>query len=129
MGRRTLLAALLLSAPLLDAAGTHRFAFWALVAAVPVASACALEAFGGHLDGGGGIRSLQALLWVPATVLLLASAVARGPAVATDQVPRLGVTALVGCLVVLALKAALDAGARLWRLRVRGSGLRPAHYF
>ena len=123
MGRRTLLGALVLAAPLLDAAGSHGLAFWALVAAVPVASACGLEAFGGHLDLGGGLASLQALLWLPATVLLLSSAVARGPAVAAGSVPRLGVTALGGCIAVLALKAALDAGARLWRLRDRGAAL------
>lgn len=127
MGRRTLLAALVLAAPLLDAAGSHALSFWALVAAVPVASACALDAFGGHLDRGGGLASLQALLWAPALVLLLAAAAARGPAIATSEVPRLGVTALAGCTAVLALKAALDLGARLWRLRGRAAGLRPAH--
>lgn len=120
MGRRLLLAALVLAAPPADALGLHGLAFWSLVAAVGVASVCALASFGAHLDAGDDpVASLQALLWAPATVLLLLAAVARGPAVATGEVPRLGVTALVGALLVLGLKLTVWGGARLYRQRGR----------
>lgn len=116
MGRRALLAALVAAAPVADAAGSHALAFWALAAALPVAFWCGLEAFGDYLEQReDGLVSLQALLWIPALVLLLAAAAARGPAVAAASVPRLGVTALVGCVCVLALEAALAAGCTLQR--------------
>lgn len=118
MGRRLLLAALVLAAPLADAAGSHSLAFWSLVAAVGVASVCALASFGAHLDlADDPVASLQALLWAPANVLLLLAAVARGPAVAAGEVPRLGVTALLGALFVFGLKLAVTVGARLYRSR------------
>lgn len=119
MGRRFLLVALVAVAPLSDAAGAHTLAFWALVAAVPFAAACALDSFGAYLEAREhAVRSAQALLWAPALLLLLAAAAARGPALATAGVPRLGVTALVGCLFVLALKAAVCGYEALYR----GSG-------
>jgi hypothetical protein len=107
MGRRALFTALLAAAPIADAAGLHGAAFWALVLALPAGAACALDSFGAFLDGGEPVVSLQALLWIPALVLLLAAAAARGPMIATAGVPQLGVTALVGCLSVVGLKALL----------------------
>jgi hypothetical protein len=119
VGRRSLLVALVAAAPLSDAAGAHALCFWSLVAAVPFAAACALASFGAFLEAReDAVRSLQALLWAPALALLLAAAAARGPAIATDGVPRLGVTALAGCLFVLALKAAVCGYDALYR----GSG-------
>ena len=114
MGRRLLLAGLLAATLAADAAGSRPLAFWALVAAVPVAAACGLASFGSFLDADDDpVASLQALLWAPALVLVLAAAAARGPAVAAGELPRLGETALVGCLAVLALKLLLFAGAQL----------------
>jgi hypothetical protein len=116
VGGRAILVALVAAAPLADAAGARSAAFWALVAAVPFAVACALDSFGAHLeDRGNPLRSLQALLWVPALALLLASAAARGSEVGAAGVPRLGVTALVGCIAVLALKALLRVVGALYR--------------
>jgi hypothetical protein len=106
VGRRSLLAALVLAAPLADAGGAHGLAFWALAAALPVACACGLASFGCFLDDRvDAVASLQALLWIPALLLLLVAAAARGPELGADTVPRLGTTALVACLAVLALKA------------------------
>jgi hypothetical protein len=119
VGRRTLLLALVAAAPLADAVGAHGLAFWALVAALPVGAACGLASFGAFLDDGDDVVvSLQALLWAPALLLLLAAAAARGPALATGGVPRLGVSALAGCLAVLALKTIVFAASR--RLRPAG---------
>ncbi|HEY6054776.1 MAG TPA: hypothetical protein VIU86_12635 [Gaiellaceae bacterium] len=118
MGRRLLLAALVTAAPLADAAGARSLAFWALVASVGVASVCALASFGAHLDlSDDPVASLQALLWAPANLLLLLSAVARGPEVSAGEVPRLGVTALLGALFVLGVKLAVWGGARVYRSR------------
>ncbi len=123
MGRRLLLAALLGSALLADAAAAPSLAFWSLVGAVPLAAACGLASFGAVLDArDDAVASLQALLWAPALVLLLVAAASRGPGVALGEVPRIGQTALVGCLTVLALKLAVFAVARL-QLRL---GRRPA---
>ena len=113
MGRRALLLSLLAAAPLADAAGAHVLAFWALVAAVPAAAACGLASFGAFLDDrDDALAGLQALLWAPALVLLLAAAAARGPLAAGGEVPRLGVTALAGCALVLGAKAVVFALAR-----------------
>jgi len=114
VGGRAVLASLVSIAPLADLAGAHGLAFWALVAALPAACVCALGSFGAFLDGrGDAVASLQALLWIPALVLLLTAAAARGPMLATGAVPRLGVTALVACLAVLALKAVVFACGEL----------------
>ena len=118
VSRRVLLAVLVAAVPLADSAGAHSLAFWLLVAAVPLAAVCALASFGAFLDGRDpAVGAVQAFLWGPAIVLLLAAAAARGPAVAAGDVPRLGVTAASGCLAVLALKAAIFAGTRLLRGR------------
>jgi hypothetical protein len=117
VGRRALFTGLLAAVPLADAAGLHGAAFWALVLALPVGVACALGSFGTFLDGAGdAVVSLQALLWIPSLVLLLAAAATRGPAIATGSVPRLGVTALIGCLAVVVLKALLYAYANAARV-------------
>jgi hypothetical protein len=119
VGRRLLLAALVLAAPIADAAGAHGLAFWSLVAGVGVASVCALASFGNHLDlENDAVASLQALLWAPANLLLLVAAVARGPMVEAGQVPRLGQTALLGALLLLALKTCVWAGVQVWRGRI-----------
>jgi hypothetical protein len=119
VGRRLLLAALVTAAPLADAAGSRGLAFWSLVAAVGVASVCALSSFGRHLDAGDDpVASLQALLWAPANLLLLVAAASRGPAVAAGSVPRLGVTALAAAIALLTLKVAIWGLAQLYRGRV-----------
>jgi hypothetical protein len=124
VGRRQLLVGLVAAAPLADAAGAASLAFWALVAAVPFAAACALDSFGSYLEAReDAVRSLQALLWAPVLLLLLAAAVARGPALELGAVPRLGVTAVVGCLAVLGLKAAVAACSVLYRGKVRPSSI------
>ena len=111
-----LLLSLVVAAPLADAAGAHGLAFWALVAAIPVGAASGLASFGAFLDDPEDVvGSLQALLWAPTLVLLLAAAAARGPAIATAGVPALGVSALVGCLAVLAVKGAVFAYAGVHR--------------
>jgi hypothetical protein len=119
-----LLLALVVAAPLADAAGAHGLAFWALVGAIPVAAAAALASYGAFLDARDDVvGSLQALLWAPTLVLLLTAAAARGPALATEGVPRLGVSALIGCLAVLALKAGVCAFAAVYRGNVSASSI------
>jgi hypothetical protein len=124
VGRRALLLALLVAAPLADAAGAHGLAFWALLAGIPVGAAAALESFGAYLDDRDDVvASLQALLWAPALVLLLTAAAARGPALPAAGVPALAVSALVGCLAVLALKATVFALAGIYRGKLSASSI------
>jgi hypothetical protein len=136
VGRRALLVALVAAVPVADAAGSHGLAFWCLVAAVPLAAMCALASFGAFLDDRDDVvGSLQALLWTPALLLVLAAAVVRGPSVEAGHVPQFGVSAVLGCLAVLSLKAAVFGCAELYRgsgsassislaSRVEGSGFR-----
>ena len=127
MGRCALLVALVAAAPAADALGFHVAAFWALVAAVPVAARCGLASFEAHLERRGDlVCSAQALLWAPALALLLVAAAARGPALALAGVPQLGVTAVVGCLCVLALKAAVAALATVYRGSASASSISTA---
>ena len=99
----------------MEAAGHHRLAYYALVAAVPVAAVAALAAFAVALDRAAtdhpADRAAPALSALAVPLLLLAAAV-RAPVVG-EVPPRVGVTALVACLVVLCLEAALVALAAL----------------
>jgi hypothetical protein len=114
VGRRFLLAVLVATVFAADAGGVYSLGFWALVGAVPVAAACGLVSFAAFLDArDDAVASLQALLWAPTLVLLLAAAAARGPAVSAGDVPRLGTSALVGCVAMLVLKLAVHAAGRL----------------
>lgn len=89
-----------------DARGSHGLAFDALLAAVPFAAAAALVGFGAYLeDRADPQKGLQALLWALALALIVLSCAARSPATGTHALPPLGRSALLGCLVILALKA------------------------
>jgi len=106
-----------------DAHGSHGLAFYALLAAVPFASASAIVAFGEFLDRDEeAVSGVQALLWGFVVVLLVLSCAARSPATQTHTLPPLGASALVACLGVFALKACVFAVPLLRRLAL----VRPA---
>jgi drug/metabolite transporter (DMT)-like permease len=106
-----------------DAHGSHGFAFYALLAAVPFASASAIVSFGEFLDGDeDAVTGLQSLLWGCVVVLLVLSCAARSPATQTHTLPPLGASALLACLGVFALKACVFAAPLLRRLAL----VRPA---
>jgi multisubunit Na+/H+ antiporter MnhC subunit len=113
VGLRVLTAGLVLVAALADAAGSPRFAFYALLAAVPAAAASGLAVFGELLDEPG--RVVQALVWALVLTLVVVGAAARSPALLEGAVPAVGATALAGCLALLSLEGLLAAFAEFKR--------------
>ena len=110
---------LVLVAVLADGAGQHPLAYYALVAAVPVAAIAALYVLAAVLmapppSRSTGWRWRSTALGLP--LLLLATAV-RAPLVGEGPPPRLGVTVLVPCLAVLVLQAALAGASALVSLQ------------
>jgi hypothetical protein len=103
---------LVAGAALADAYGEPTLALYSLLVAVPALAAAGLSAFGEVLDGESGAAcQLQALLWLGALALVVVGTAVRAPAVRDDVLPPLGASALVACLVVLALEALLGAGS------------------
>ena len=116
---RLLAVALVLAAALADGAGQHPLAYYGLVAAVPAAAVGALLALGEILDGSAAEpldRATAVLSGLALPMLLLATAV-RAP-LGEGAAPRLGVSALLACLVLFALQAVLSAAAVLGRSTV-----------
>jgi hypothetical protein len=94
-----------------DGAGARGVALYALLLAVPAAAVAALEAFGRVLDGAA--EHLHALLWTVVLALLVVGAAVRSPAVAEGSVPTLARSALLACLAVFCVQAAVAAAAEL----------------
>ena len=119
MGRRVLPGLLAVIAAVADAHGSHALAFDALLGAIPFTAVSALVSFGSYLERRpGALSGLQSLLWALALALLVLSCAARSPATATTTLPPLGWSALVGCLGVFAIKAAVAAAPYLRRVAI-----------
>ncbi|MFL5689565.1 MAG: hypothetical protein ACJ77I_11285 [Chloroflexota bacterium] len=117
MGRRVLPALLAVVAATADSAGVHGLAEYALLAAVPFAAVAALTSFGDYLDTrDDAVAALQSLLWGLAVALLVGSCAIRSQAIG---VPPAASSALFGCLVVFALKAALALVPHVRRVALR----------
>jgi hypothetical protein len=80
---------------------------------VPAAAVAALEAFGHVLDDSR--DHLHALLWTVVLGLLVTGAAVRAPEVTEGIVPALGRSALLACLGVFCVQAAVSAAAELRR--------------
>jgi hypothetical protein len=112
---------LTLGAALADSGGAHAAAFYLLLGAVPAASVAALAALGDLVEDGFPLRPaelLQTVLSVLVMVLVIVTTAARSTALLSGQVPRVAVSALVGCLVLYGLQAVVSAFADLHRRRV-----------
>jgi hypothetical protein len=105
--------ALVVGAALADAAGSHALAYYALVAAVPVAAVAALCACGDVLDGSaaGPLDRRLAVLSALAAPLVLLGAASRAPLVEGAPPPPLGIVAVVACLGLFALQMLLTAAS------------------
>ena len=104
---------LVLGAALLDAAGQHAPAYWALVAAVPVVALAALYGLGDVLDGTAATqhdRGMALLSGIALPFVLLAAAV-RAPVLTDGPPPVVGVTAVVAALAIFAAQALVAASA------------------
>jgi hypothetical protein len=100
-----------------DSAGTHTAALYALLAALPFAAVSALAAFGDYLEArDDALAGLQSVLWALVVVLLVLSCAIRSQSIG---VPTAATSALFGCLVVFALKAALALAPHVRRVALR----------
>jgi hypothetical protein len=113
MARRAVPVGLVIAAAAADGAGAHGLAFYALLLAVPAAAVAALEAFGHVIDGAQ--DHLHALLWTVVLTLVVVGAAVRAPAVTEGAVPALGRSALLACLAVFCVQAAVALAAELRR--------------
>jgi hypothetical protein len=111
MARRSIPVALVIAAAAADGAGAHALAFYALLLAVPAAAVAALEAFGHVLDGAR--DHVHAALWTIVLALVVFGAAVRAPAVTEGSVPALARSALLACLAVFCVQAAVAAAAEL----------------
>jgi hypothetical protein len=109
MARRAAPVGLVIAAAAADGAGAHELAFYALLLAVPAAAVAALDAFGHMLDAGKG--HLHLLLWTLVLALVVVGATVRAPAVTEGAVPALARSALLGCLAVFCVQAAVAVAA------------------
>jgi len=98
-------AALVVGAAAADGVGSHGLAFYLLLAAIPAAAVVALERFGALVEGASGF---QAFLSGLALALLVLSTAVRSASLAERPLPALAVSALVACLAVLVLQAAVE---------------------
>jgi hypothetical protein len=111
MARRAVPVSLVVAAAAADGAGAHGLAFYALLLAVPATAVAALEAFGHVLDGAQ--DHLHALLWAVVLALVVVGAAVRAPAVTEGAVPALARSALLACLAVFCVQAAVALAAEL----------------
>lgn len=104
---------LVLGGAIADAAGQHAFAYYTLVAAVPVVALAALWALGDVLDGTAALppdRAVAVLTALALPFVLLGTAV-RAPLLAEGPPPAIGVTAVVIALALFAAQALVAAAA------------------
>ena len=111
MARRAIPVGLVIAAAAADGAGSHGLAFYALLLAVPAAAVAALEAFGRVLDGAD--EHVHALLWTVVLGLVVVGCAVRAAAVGGGAVPTLARSALLGCLAVFCVQAAVSAAREL----------------
>jgi hypothetical protein len=110
MARRWLPIGLALLAAGLDAGGSHRTAFYLVLAAVPAAAVAGLTSLGELLDARADDRAgaelfLPPLLAALAVLLLVSAAAIRAPALGDSVLPALAANALTASLCVLTLEA------------------------
>ena len=101
---------LTLGAALADSGGAHQAAYYLLLGAVPAAAVAALASLGDLVEAGrpmDAIALLQTLLSVLVTVLVVVTTAARSTALLSQHVPRVAVSALIGCLVLYGIQGAL----------------------
>jgi hypothetical protein len=111
MGRGALVTpALVLAAGLGVAAHDFSLAFYLLLAAVVSAAVSALAAFGDAIaEEGSALAGVQAALRGLALVFALSSSAVLAPARGDHAAPRLAVSALVACLIVLVVETLITA--------------------
>jgi hypothetical protein len=98
--------ALVFGAALADQLGAHPLAFYALLAAVPLAAYAGLQSVADA-------RQPAAYVWALVLALLLVATAARAPGAGDASVPAIARSALIACVLVFCLQAIAALAAEL----------------
>jgi hypothetical protein len=126
--RSAISSALVLGAVIAAGAGARSAAFYLVLAAIPAVAIAALSHFGELVEGSADAEAgaIYVGLSTLALVLLVLGAAVRSHTLADQAVPALGLSTLVGALVLLAVQLAVWGSLRLSRYRLVNTRHRPA---
>ena len=128
MRRSAISAALVLGALVAAGAGARATALYLVLAAIPAVAIAALSHFGELLEGRADAEAGAVYVGLPtlALVLLVLGAAVRSNTLPDQAVPALGLSALVGALVLLTVQLAVWGSLQLSRYRLVNARRRPA---
>jgi len=126
--RSAISAALVLGAVVAAGAGARAAALYLVLAAIPAVAIAALSHFGELVEGSADAEAgaVYVGLSTLALVLLVLGAAVRSHALADQAVPALGLSTLVGALVLLAVQLAVWVSLHVSRYRLVNMRHRPA---
>jgi hypothetical protein len=126
--RSAITAALVLGAVVAAGAGARAAALYLVLAAIPAVAIAALSFFGELVEGSADAEAgaIYVGLSTLALVLLVLGAAVRSNTLADQAVPALGLSTLVGALILLAVQIAVRSSLRLSRYRLVNARHRPA---
>lgn len=126
--RSAISAALVLGAVLAASAGARGAAFYLVLAAIPAVAIAALSHFGELVEGSADAEAgaIYVGLSTLALVLLVLGAAVRSHTLAEQAVPALGLSTLVGALVLLTVQLAVWGSLQVSRYRLVKVRHRPA---
>jgi hypothetical protein len=128
VGRSAISSALVLGAVVAAGAGARAAALYLVLAAIPAVAVAALSHFGELVEGSADAEAgaVYVGLSTLALVLLVLGAAVRSHTLADRAVPALGLSTLVGALVLLAVQLAVWGSLRVSRYRLVNMRHRPA---
>jgi len=126
--RSAISAALVLGAVVAAGAGARATALYLVLAAIPALAIAALSHFGELVEGRADAEAgaVYVGLSTLALVLLVLGAAVRSNTLPDQAVPALGLSALVGALVLLTVQLAVWCSLQLSRYRLVNARHRPA---
>jgi hypothetical protein len=126
--RSAISSALVLGAVVAAGAGARAAAFYLVLAAIPAVAIAALSHFGELVEGSADAEAgaIYVGLSTLALMLLVLGAAVRSHTLADQAVPALGLSTLVGALVLLAVQLAVWGSLRMSRYRLVNTRHRPA---
>jgi hypothetical protein len=118
--RTAVSAGLLLAAVVADGAGVRTLAFYLVLAAIPAVAIAALCFFGDLVEGSadGEAGALYVGLTAISLILLVIGAAVRANALRDAALPALGISAVVGALVLIVLQLTVWASLHFTRERL-----------
>jgi hypothetical protein len=126
--RSAISSALVLGAVVAAGAGARAAAFYLVLAAIPAVAIAALSHFGELVEGSADAEAgaIYVGLSTLALILLVLGAAVRSHTLADQAVPALGLSTLVGALVLLAVQLAVWGSLQVSRYRLVNARHRPA---